>query len=736
MDQYYAKGTEWQWFIDIIEEDYDFEDISEWKEYESLCWRWLQLYVLLEKIVEVGNKSLSIKQPMLNDAYLIANFRQGTLAVKEAIDGIESVFGRVFFWVVWATKIEKQDNDLEYIYDNDLFNLRNMWQSRNLVSLELYEDELVSYGKKIPLIDISDHIQCLQENINKTYYYSRVEFVNSLEKTYPVQELFGYQSNQVKIFSWQERIIVGLINNGLNRNSKKYPIENIFNKCSEDYIIEQLGELKDYYSNKITDFLIETVLFLWRGTEPSVNSKRKYLSMWKLSYEEEENFRRFDNAGYWCVSNMFAKGITANVKDSPEFNAFLNTLHEIKDIYDLQRLIEAKFPLSKEQKGILREYQENAYRKLDEITNPHSLEDYMKSDVVCKSIDTEYFCKLRQKFLDFLGENSIKRLLPSYFYCYMVFLIKTKNMAKNVSKKEIDVTIIGIQKLWENQYYNVACQDLQMFSSKTEVSNAEVEKYNEGVLLNPLAFARLCMNLDEKSVCEVMERASEHAINYMISRMALSKTYPIKNESINLVRHDVDGFLDEFIGRIKDEKSYRFLNVLDNNKYLLALYEDIHLRSRMCISMFHKEQVIYENLVRSTDIKLLPYSEELLLAHVTQLFPILEMKIREVSTIFGVAPFKEDLNSFMQFKDPSSLLREMIEEAFNETGNFDLIYDLMFVYSFMYNSNSLNIRNECIHGRGYNTTGEIRFAFRVTLLSIYMMEYRIKLISDTAKNKR
>lgn len=727
MEQYYAKGKEWQWFIDQIELDFEFLDISDWKEYESLCWRWLQLYSLLEKIVEVGNNSLSIKQPVLKDLFAVAQFRQGTIGAQVPIDEITSTFGKTFFWVVWATKLERQDNDIAHIYDNDLFTLRNMWQSRNLVSLELYGDDLVDYGKQIPIADIDERVACLQDNINKLFCRPAPEFVYELDKTYPIQNLFGYQSKQVNISSWQERVVVGLINNGLDR-TKKYPIENVFGKIATEDICDQLENVRIFFSSTLIDFIVETVLFLWIGREPSVASKCRYCSMWKISYETEEHFSRFDNSGFWCVSSLFVKGFTSEIKGEEEFLDILKIVHAIEDVYDLQRLIDAHFPLSKDQKNILREYQETAYKKIDDIDDPHSLEIYIRNDVVCKSIDTEYFCKVREKFLCFLEDNSIKRLLPSYFYEYMVFLIKTKNMSRNVIKKEIDVTIIGIQKLWENQYYKLACQDLQTFSSKAEISNAEVDKYNESVLVNPLSLAKVCMNLDEKSVCEIMERASANAITYMITRMALSKTYPIKQETINLVRHDVDGFLNEFIGKIKEEKSYRFLNQLDCDKYLMALYEDIHIRSKMCISMFHREKEIYENLAENCDIKLLPYSEELLLAHVTQLFPILEQRIRDVSSIFGVPPFKEDLNSFMQFKDPSSLLREMIEEAYKETGNFELINDLMFIYCFMYNSNSLNIRNECIHGRGYNSEGEIRFAFRVTILSIYMMEYRMKLV--------
>ena len=37
----------------------------------------------------------------------------------------------------------------------------------------------------------------------------------------------------------------------------------------------------------------------------------------------------------------------------------------------------------------------------------------------------------------------------------------------------------------------------------------------------------------------------------------------------------------------------------------------------------------------------------------------------------------------------------------------------------MYNGNSLNIRNECIHGRNYSQGGQLRYAFKVTFLSLY-----------------
>ena len=84
----------------------------------------------------------------------------------------------------------------------------------------------------------------------------------------------------------------------------------------------------------------------------------------------------------------------------------------------------------------------------------------------------------------------------------------------------------------------------------------------------------------------------------------------------------------------------------------------------------------------------------------------------------------------MQCNDPSSLLRELLLQIYNEQKSFENVSDIMFVYNSMYNSNFLNIRNECIHGRDYLSGGKLRYAFRVTLLCIYMVMFRIDTIEE------
>lgn len=57
--------------------------------------------------------------------------------------------------------------------------------------------------------------------------------------------------------------------------------------------------------------------------------------------------------------------------------------------------------------------------------------------------------------------------------------------------------------------------------------------------------------------------------------------------------------------------------------------------------MFIKEEDLYNAVRKYTKIELLPYSNTISVALVTQLFPVLEIKIRELVTLFGIFPFKK-----------------------------------------------------------------------------------------------
>ena len=102
--------------------------------------------------------------------------------------------------------------------------------------------------------------------------------------------------------------------------------------------------------------------------------------------------------------------------------------------------------------------------------------------------------------------------------------------------------------------------------------------------------------------------------------------------------------------------------------------------------------------------------------------------------MLGIFPFKKNKTEFMQANDPSSLLREVLESIYENQHSFENVPDFLYIYNIMYNSNSYNIRNECVHGRKYLTGGELRFAFRATLFAVYMVIFRIDTIKSNVSD--
>lgn len=264
-----------------------------------------------------------------------------------------------------------------------------------------------------------------------------------------------------------------------------------------------------------------------------------------------------------------------------------------------------------------------------------------------------------------------------------------------------------------------------------KIPSKEIEKYNRSVIENPFVMSNGCMMAKESQMCEVMKLTSETPIVHMVSHIHLDKVFPIKeSESINYSRHEIDELISDIVKRILEKYGYRMLNILKVDVYVKAIHQRYRQNAMTYVAMFHSEKKLYKLVREQAQYKLLPFPTQIDVGHVSQLFPLLEMKIRELAYLIGIVPFKEDEKEFMKYKDPSTLLRIMLKNAYDITDSFEGVSDLLFVYNFMYNGTSFNIRNELVHGREYIEDGGLKFAFKTTLLSIYMIDFRIRCIRE------
>ena len=134
VDGILAKSQDWQWLIEIIENDYDLDDISSYAEFQQKNGPIRRLLGNFLKILEVSEKKLEISKPVLNDTYNVARFSIGAMSVDSAIKNITTNMGRILFLIVWLTKIENSDNETEYIADMRFLIQKNFFQAINMDS--------------------------------------------------------------------------------------------------------------------------------------------------------------------------------------------------------------------------------------------------------------------------------------------------------------------------------------------------------------------------------------------------------------------------------------------------------------------------------------------------------------------------------------------------------------------------------------------------------------------------
>ena len=75
MDQYYKKENDWQWFVDIVQNDFDWSDVSSCDEFIKVWQRNGYVFSFFEKIVEIGELGLSITADVLVDLMSIVRYR-------------------------------------------------------------------------------------------------------------------------------------------------------------------------------------------------------------------------------------------------------------------------------------------------------------------------------------------------------------------------------------------------------------------------------------------------------------------------------------------------------------------------------------------------------------------------------------------------------------------------------------------------------------------------------------
>ncbi len=733
VDGLLTNNQEWQWIIKYIEENFTLDDVSNWAEFQTRYQNLREVLLHFIKIAEVCRTVPKIKNKVCMDLYILAKYYNGIIEQEECKSCISTEFGHALHFVIWLTKIENQDNKTKYIVDYRLLQQKNFWDLINMVSFELYKDDIYALASGIELPGFENVMNSLSNNIEKKYYEDTGEFVKKNKKRILSGNAFNFHHIETEPFiTWQEEYVKDMLQISI-RHGKLVPRFSDGITTTPDFTLwteDVLSKVQSYFNCEEIDFVVETICLIQFRKVPSNNTIILHCNLLSdIIKNAAKSFEILRSSSFEVISFLFKEKMMKGVTQQEAYIEFLKLIHCITEPKILDNIINAGIPLNKGQKDLLRMFYQEKYKKIEKIVNISELSQYLGAEDIAKQIDNEYYLLTVKAFERYIEScNGIE--IADLFYNFMVFLINVNTTNQNVDKKLIKEHMIFTQQIWEEKYYKEQSSNLQSFEYTTSLETKEIELYNEKIIRNPIFAAKNCISADKEFICNIMEGVSEHAFMYLCSSISLTSVYPIKINGVNCDKHDIDIMLRSIIDDINGTMGYKFLNHLETDVYLTAVHESYKNNANTIVALFTKEEEVYKFISEESKYELIPYEYNLKLAHLTQLFPILEIKIRELGSLTGIVPFKENLANFMQYKDPSSVLRELLKEIYSELNGFENVPDLLFIYNFMYNGNSLNIRNECMHGRDYLSGKRLTFAFKMTLLAIYMVIFRIKIIEE------
>ncbi len=732
MDCCLESSKDWSWFLEELKASYELDDISSWEGYlkaNSL----LRVYSYFVRIVSINGVDIHSDNPIMNDIISIAKLFKGLSSYEACKNSITTAFGSVLLLVVRIAMLINASNGTNYLSYGELLTRYNEYQLFNMNAIDDYSEEILSLSSSIGVEGFELARMCLEDNVHEVFHGMAEGFFDDYQGAILNADCFNYQNIKLPDYrTWQEAFLLDMLSVHIS-NGKLDPLM-VFGGIQQPDISrwtrDVINKMKAFFADDTANFVLETIAYILYKDSPSNTTMLKHCVLYCQEVDQLEKWRKLAVSSYYVLSYLFADKKIYDIKSERAFRTLLDKIHEFNDPLHLDKLNSDKFPLSKEQKSILKDYYENLYKTIDDVVDVHGLLDYFRNPNVVKRMTTDYFLRVKAKFLVYTEDKNNPQT-PDVFYEYMLFLMEANSKGININKNVIKGTIIAVQQLWQEEYYKATIQSMHIYEYKQTFLSSHVDKYNELILKAPLLIAKTNNSLGENKIIEIMKYESANPLKYFIKSIEISQMYPLLKDEEHLNANDVDKLIIRLISKIVETKGYKFLNVLSEKKYLMAYYARVRLQAN-CIASFvgHIEKKLYKKVSQDMGYPLIKYNKKLTLAHITQLFPYLEQMIRKIGSLTGYVPFQLNEERFMKYKDPSTLLIEILTDIYKESSAFESAPDILMAFNYMYNVNSLNIRNECIHGRDYQDGDSLRYAFRLTLFVMNTLLNRIRIIEE------
>lgn len=727
IDGILSKSQDWNWLIKYIEDHFSVDlSINKFDDFFHVFSEISDIFRYFNSINKYIESELCISQEWLKTIYDFSLYYVGKKKYEDL--NLDTDFNKVFELLIYLAKLNNETNTQKYTIYAEILNCKNLYKLIDVSNFIREENTIVDRIKSISL-NTDEVLKTFKCNINKVFCGCSDFLVNN-KNNIIFADCFSYQHlKDTKCATWEESYLRDMLSTKYERGkltpSIVYTDGNTYPNL-DLWTTEIIDIMEEDFNNDDATFILESIRYVLYGVSPSEKVIIRHADLLN-DYYDNINHNDSDIKDYSCSSLEYIISVLNDTRIPFDKNLTIVFNKALGKIADIQKLVEidSRCPIRNNKlKKKINSFINQKLNKAKSITNINEFNDFITDiDIIHKSTKKTF-----EKISDFFEEgiNQCEGVQIAYvFIIYLKYLLGIKNN-REIIATDISKEINYIRHLWQDEYMSKSLEAMQTVSKTISLNNEDVDEHNNNILNHPYAIAYNCMLLNNEKIFNTIDEITKTPVLTFVTNIEIKDDFPILPKVIIDDRHEIDMYYKDFVESINNENKYKFLNVFKIEELLPRIYNRIKYNINMDFGMFNKEEVIYSNIVeQNPEYSFIDYSNEPTLAHITQLFPILENKIREIGEFFGITPIREDIDHFNKLKEPTSILKRIITDIYKETDSLELSADFMFVFFTMFAENGLSIRNNCVHGVSYNKkTNEIKFAFKITLFCLHLLDYR------------
>lgn len=205
--------------------------------------------------------------------------------------------------LIYCGKVYNVGKSEKYIMYQDIFLLRNIFQKESIAVFYDERDTIYRLIDEIE-IDMDEPISVFNDNINYIIAENKKFVTEHYDELYSAN-CFSYHFKSLpKYFTWQERYLYEMISTKYESDELKAH-SSIGEKDFPDFSLwnsEILQNMKEYFNNEVTDFIIESIGYALHKAIPSQSTIEMHFI---LLFEYYQNLKSGKERDFYCSSLEF-----------------------------------------------------------------------------------------------------------------------------------------------------------------------------------------------------------------------------------------------------------------------------------------------------------------------------------------------------------------------------------------------------------------------------------------------